>query len=231
MAFTLFGPSHLAVLALTIALPLLLTRLARRDPSGRTTRVIEWGIAATLGASLIAILIVAARSGPFSAQNALPMHLCEWTAILLVVTLLTRWRLGYELSYFWGLAGTTQAILTPDLAFDFPDIRFLTFFAAHCGVVVGVLFLTLAENLRPVPRSIFRAFLAINIYLVVALVVNALSGANYGYLCAKPAHPSLMDYLGPWPWYILSLEGIALASFALCYAPFFFADRRKRRNP
>jgi uncharacterized membrane protein YwaF len=29
-----------------------------------------------------------------------------------------------------------------------------------------------------------------------------------------------MDFLGPWPWYILSLEGVLLAFCLILYAPF-----------
>ena len=31
--------------------------------------------------------------------------------------------------------------------------------------------------------------------------------------------PSLLDFLGPWPWYLLSLELIALVSFFLLDLP------------
>jgi uncharacterized membrane protein YwaF len=45
----------------------------------------------------------------------------------------------------------------------------------------------------------------------------------------KPATPSLLDMLGPWPWYLLAGELIAVLLVLLLYLPFALADRRARR--
>jgi uncharacterized membrane protein YwaF len=63
---------------------------------------------------------------------------------------------------------------------------------------------------------------------VVTTLVDWVLDSNYGYLRAKPAQASLYDYLGPWPWYLLSLEALAVALFLLCYAPFALLDRLRR---
>ena len=77
---------------------------------------------------------------------------------------------------------------------------------------------------RPEPRSILRAWIALNLLAGVAALVNWALGTNYLYLGGKPAGASLLDWLGPWPWYLLSVEALALFSFALWYLP--FARRR-----
>jgi uncharacterized membrane protein YwaF len=33
-----------------------------------------------------------------------------------------------------------------------------------------------------------------------------------------------MDFLGPWPWYVLSLAGLALVSSLIYYLPFLIGD-------
>jgi uncharacterized membrane protein YwaF len=37
-----------------------------------------------------------------------------------------------------------------------------------------------------------------------------------------------LDYLGPWPWYILAAEFVALAHFLVAFVPFIFLNRGKR---
>ena len=228
--FTPFGPSHWTVLALSAATTVGLVVLARRAEGERRGHTIAWILAAVLVANLLADLAVSLALPHSRWQDVLPMQLCDWVTLLCAAALVTRRPLAYELAYFWGMAGTLQAVFTPELGSDFPSFAFVTFMLCHAGAVVAILYLTFGLRMRPEPRSILRAFLAVQVYFAAAGVVDLLLVANYGFLRHKPAHASLFDYLGPWPLYLLSLEGIAAVLFMLLYAPFAWADwRRKRR--
>jgi hypothetical integral membrane protein (TIGR02206 family) len=221
--FTLFGPDHLAVIFLTFALPALLAWLVRRPGGARWERPIAWTLAAVLVLNQAVLLIWAARLD-VPLKDHLPLQLCDWANFTCAAALVWRHRLSYELTYFWGLAGTLQAIVTPELVVGFPHLGFITFHIAHAGIIVGVLFLTLGLRMRPTVRSIGRAFLGAQIYAGVTAVINLLLDTNYGYLCRKPTTPSLLDYLGPWPVYLFSIEVLALVLFFVAYLPFAVAD-------
>lgn len=229
--FILFGPDHLAVLFLTLALPAFLALLVRSRGGERRVRPICYGLAAALLLNQVILLAYVVRTG-LPVKEHLPFQLCDWAMLACVAALLGRHRLAFELSYFWGLAGTLQAVLTPDLEYGFPNPGFILFSIAHSGIIVAILFLTLGLGMRPTLRSLWRAFLGVQLYAVVTVLVNLALDTNYGYLLRKPARPSLLDFLGPWPWYIASLEALALVLFFLFYAPFAVGDRlrRGRRN-
>ena len=229
-AFVIFGPSHLTVLAVIVLSAAALSVTARKRRGGNASRDIAVCLAGLLVLNKVAVCATIYATGEFDLPNALPMHLCDWSAIAAIIALLWRKQLAYELAYFWGLGGTLQATVTPDLHFDFPDIRFLTFFISHGGTLVAILFLTLGLRMRPWPVSLVRIFIWSNIYLAAAGTVDFLLGPNYGYLRSKPLNPSLLDYLGPWPLYILSLEGIALLSYVVYYTPFLIADLIKKKR-
>jgi hypothetical integral membrane protein (TIGR02206 family) len=244
--FKLFGPSHWAVLGATAAVTAGLVLIARRGrgaptaaPSlserqprlARLPDLLAGCLAALLVLDEAAVVALAAHDDlPTLAAQHLPFQLCDWVIFACAAALLWRHQLAYELAWFWGLSGTLQAVLTPDLVEDFPGVHFLTFQLLHAGVIVAVLYLTLGLGMRPRPRSVVRAWLWLQGYAVVTALVDWLLGANYGYLRRKPAHASLYDHLGPWPWYLLSVEALSLVLFLACYAPFALLDRLRREG-
>jgi hypothetical integral membrane protein (TIGR02206 family) len=223
--FAAFGASHIAVLVLTAAVALGFAIVVRRLRSERFSHAVSLAFAAGLIATWAVWYWLIVKSGWVSAQTILPMDLCDWATIAVVATLIKPHRRTYELAYFWALSGTLQALVTPELFYDFPDLRFVIFFAFHGGTVAAVLYLALACGMRPSSSSLPRVIAWSLFYLVCALAVNRLFGTNFGYLSAKPAKPSLLDLMGPWPIYIAELAGLGILYALVLYAPFFIADR------
>ena len=224
--FVLFGPAHLAALAVAFLFPLAAGHFARGHPA--RDRAVRWLLAALLLGEWIAFYLVFLGRGWLNVNNGLPLNLCDWAEAALIVALLSKNQFAYELGYFWGLGGSLQALLTPDLAYDFPDVRFLIFMADHAGIIASLLYLTVGTKLRPVPASLPRVIGASLVYPLVTGTFDYVLGANYGYLHDKGGHVSLLTLLAPWPWYIGELVLIGFLSIAIYYAPFFFIDVFKR---
>jgi hypothetical integral membrane protein (TIGR02206 family) len=228
--FVAFGASHLTVMTLTVIVAPGLAIIARRLRSEKFARAVSLAFAAELIVTWIVWYWLIAARGWISAQTILPMDLCDWATIATLATLLLPNQRSYELAYFWALSGTLQALVTPELYYDFPDLRFIIFFAFHGGTIAAVLFLTLERGMRPHRSSLPRVIAWSLLYLASALAVNRLFGTNFGYLSAKSTKPSLLDAMGPWPIYIAELAGVGILYVLVLYAPFFVADRLKRRR-
>lgn len=232
--FVLFGPSHLAAIAVTLAVPLVMALVARHEHLGRhADRLTRQAIAMLLLAGWAGYLLVNAARGELALDRSLPMHLCDWAQVALVVALFTRNQFAYELGYFWGLGGTLQGLITPTIYYDFPDPQFLFFFIQHGGIIAGLLYLTLGARMRPTLQSLPRVVLASLAYLAAAGLVDWLLGVNYGFLREKPSGQNLLTILAPWPWYIPQLVGIGMLSIGIYYLPFALADgvKRLKRKP
>ncbi len=225
-AFRPFDFQHVFTLAILVALGSLIVSVSRRA-SDAVRSWIGRGLAALLLGYAAVAYVQKGLAHELSFDYALPLELCHWVLIACFVSLLRPLQISSEIAYFWGFAGSLQATLTPEISQGFPSWEFIEFFWSHGGILLAIVFIIGAQRFRPRRGSILRMMLALNAYAIVVGTVDALFGWNYGYLCHKPLRPSLMDYLGPWPWYLVSLEGIALASFALLILPWKILDRLK----
>src|SRR4051794_31002021 len=108
--FTPFGAAHLVVICLTITLPFLFAALARRT---KCERPIVVSLSALLVINYIAFMCLVGRFGAVSWKQVLPLQLCDWGMVVVIVAMLTGSQRWFEVAYFWGIGGTLQAVLTP----------------------------------------------------------------------------------------------------------------------
>lgn len=228
-----FGPSHLVVIFLTISVPFVLALIVHRTKSPRLERSIRLTIATLLLINYVAYVFVARNFGVDHWYKLLPLQLCDWAMIVIIGALWSGNRRWLEVAYFWGIGGTLQAIITPNLQFGFPDLRFISFFVAHSGIITGIVFLMLIYGFRPRAIGIVRTFAWTEVYFVVAFTVDLITGENYGFLLHKPEAASLLNFLSDWrPLYLLEFHALAFVFFALLYAPFAIVDLiRKGETP
>ncbi|UHD15759.1 YwaF family protein [Thiocapsa bogorovii] len=233
----LFGTAHVSSVLLIAAIGITLPLLARRGLSLTGQYRIGLLIAALLIAQEGVHIWLQVNHYDRLLSSLLPLHLCGLSVLLTAWTLAARSYSAYEIVYFWAWGGTLQALFTPDLDRGFPDPAFIAFFVGHGLVIVGVLYATLVYRFRPRLASIFKSLGVLLVVVAVVAPINLWLGTNYLFLCSKPEQASLMDFLGPWPWYILSLAGLALVSSFFYYLPFLIGDlvaarsRAKRLSP
>jgi hypothetical integral membrane protein (TIGR02206 family) len=186
-------------------------------------------VGAVLGADAVSFVVALAVQGKFSAKTSLPFALCDMAVIVAAVACWWRTPVLVELTYFWGLAGTLQAIITPDLNVGFPHLVFFQYMAGHLGIVVAALFLVVGLRITPRPNAVPRVFGITAVYTAFVGLIDATSGANYMFLRSPPSNWTLLRVLGPWPWYVVSAAGVALVLLVALDAPFWAARRAVHR--
>ena len=222
--FWLFSSSHLITLSVVVLVNLSITSL-RRNVSLQTRCAFRYGLAALLLLNETAWHLWIWATGNWTVQTMLPLHLCSLFVFLSAIMLITKSYTLYEFAYFLGIGGATQALLTPNLGiYGFPHFRFFQIFIAHGSIVTSAIYMTAIEGYRPYWTSLLHAVVWANLYMLLVGLVNALIGSNYLFIAGKPDTPSLLDVLGPWPWYILSAEAVGLAVGLLLYLPFALRD-------
>jgi len=218
--FEAFGPDHLAVLALTAVGAVALVAFARRHRADRTGAALRLALAALMLAGVLGYVGAELRLGQVALVEFLPLHLCDAAIFVGVFALVTRHPVACELLYFWAFAGSTLAMVTPEVIWAFPDWRFVVFFLMHGLTVIAAAALTFGFGCRPRRGAAWRVSGLTIAYAAFVAVLNLLLDANFLYLRAKPVTPTLLDRFGPWPWYVFVSAAIGLALFQVLALPF-----------
>lgn len=227
--FTAFSASHGAAVLATLIAAAGMIRLnrSRRVPETWKRRA-NLALAAGLGISVLMDPVLTwwryhpdpALAARLLRENALPLHLCDVVALVLMAAIIRKSQRAAELGYLWGLSGTLQGLITPTLEFDWHDPEYYAFFAQHGGVPVAALTLVFGCGLKPGPGALFRTIRWSWLYMAVTSLCNWMLTTNYGFFNGPPPVASLLDFMGPWPWYLITLQGVAVLFFALLLLPF-----------
>lgn len=221
--FQLLGAEHFLILGAVPTLGALLTVVHRKlSPNIRWPRI---GLAFILLLDTALFYGYMAAHGQLTFPNHLPLELCDASLCLVIIALFTLNKTVFDLAYYGALAGASMALLTPNLWEPFPSFTTVQFFVAHGLIVAGALYLVWSKQARPRPGSVGRAMLGMNIFAAFVGIFDFIFKTNYMYLRSKPPNASLLDLLGPWPWYIVAAECVAWAVFLLLYLPFRAGDR------
>lgn len=224
----LFGTAHLITLLLVGLVCLEIWALRGRfTEQGR--RRMRWGLLALIYVCEGSWQLWMWTTGQWTIQGMLPLWLCSVTSWSMPLLLIWRNQYYFEWAYFMGSIGAAMALLTPDLTiYGFPHYRFIEFLTLHGTIIVAVVYMTVVEGFRPSWQALLRVFVIANLYWLLCALLNPLIGSNYLYTQGKLPTPSLLDVLGPYPWYLLWMEAIGILLCLLLYLPF---ARKSVREP
>ncbi len=199
--------------------------IANKYFSERGKILLGTALAVTCSLAVIARIIMTIISGEFSLQEELPLHICRVMALTIPFAMYYKSRKWMGVFYFMILAGTLQANFTPDITYGFPHHSYITYWFLHSLLVVVPIYSIFVYGFRFNIKDLWRAFFVTNIYMIVITVYNLLTNSNYMYTLEKPPVKTILDLFGPWPWYLVVTEFIAVFLFFLLLVPFKFGKR------
>jgi hypothetical integral membrane protein (TIGR02206 family) len=212
-----FSDQHIAALTVMVLTTAVSVWAARRHP-GRWIGWFSRGLALLILAAWAGEYVADVILGQWSVQYTLPFQLTDAVSLTAALALWTRRPLLVELVYFWTFTASLQAVITPDLAWSFPSALYFTYFGYHIGAIVAAAFLVFGCRLYPRPGAVWRVYAATLAWAAIAGAADVITGGNYMYISHKPVHASLLNALGPWPWYIAVSVVVGLFLFGLVAA-------------
>lgn len=199
---------------------------AARRSRGRWRLRVARAIGVVLIADAVAFGVGLSVAGTWSPATSLPLPLCDVAVPVAAAACWWQVPLLVELTYFWGLAGTLQAVLTPDIGVGFPHLAFFEYVVGHLGIVLAALYLVVGLRIVPRRRAVARVYGITAAYTAFVGAVDAATGGNYMFLRSPPGEWTLLRLLGPWPWYVVAAAAVALVLLVALDMPFWAARRR-----
>ena len=200
--------------------------LAKYFLNGRWKILFGTALAIIPAMCVISRMIFTSMDGTFSIQTELPFHLCRLLAFMLPFIMYFKNRKWFGITYFFIVVGTLQALLTPDLPQAAPHYSYASYWILHGVLIYLPIYCIVVYDFKINKKDFINAVIAVNIYLVLTLIVNFAIGSNYFYTSHKPPSASLLDFLGPWPWYIISVELLTIIMFVIAWIPFWFGKKK-----
>ena len=214
--FIFFGISHVLSIILFLVLSLSIPYLAKKYLDENQQFLLGKVIGFMVLVGYFSWVILEMLAGSFSLKLHLPFHLCRTANILIFIVLFFRSYLAYEIVFFWGLT-VIHAVITPDITQGFPHYHFVRYWLTHQLMIIGIIYATFVYDIRPHKKSIYKSFVALLLFFLITIPVNLLLDANYFWICGKPPVGTVLDYFGPWPWYLVVATLLALIHFYFFY--------------
>lgn len=164
--------------------------------------------------------------GTYTFQEDLPFHICRILALAAPFVYWKENKFWIGIFYFWILAGTLNAVITADIRHAYPHWNYFIYFIMHLGLIPLPIFFSVVLGHKITLKDMWNAFWMANVFLILTMIINFSIGSNYMFTRHKPEVASLMDGLGPWPWYLVALQFLAVVLFALLYLPFYFSKKK-----
>lgn len=166
--------------------------------------------------------------GIWDVAEDLPLHMCGISFFTSTYALYSKNQTAFELSYFWGLAGAFQAIVTPDPTRFVMDVSLFWNFLSHGLIILNVLWMIVIDNMRCRVGSYLNTIIITNGILFIISIVNSILGGNYWFICEKPGGESPF-IMGEWPLYIIGFQISGILLLGLFYIPMIILRKKGKQ--
>ena len=164
----------------------------------------------------------------------LPITVCGWAVVFCSYMVIGKSQTLFDISYFWLLAGSIFALITPTvITFTGPTrFRYYQFWLEHLLGYVAIFYMIFVHKMRPTFKSLLKSYGSLIVLAVIAYFANRMlgPGANYLFMAKPEDTPSVLDILPPnFALRLLVMVAVITALFLLAYLPWYLKDRKAKK--
>jgi len=166
--------------------------------------------------------------------NHLPVTVCGWAAIMSSFMLMTKKKGIFDVVYFFVLAGSINALITPAVIIDNgpTHFRYYQFWIEHTSIFIAVFYMIFVFGYKVNVKSIIRSASVLILLTLLAIYVNSnIEGANYLFLATTENGESVLDFLpSNLGLRLLVMGGVISVLYFLAYLPWIFINKKEINN-
>ena len=232
--FAIFTFAHAAPILVMLAVIFLIKKYQNGIRAWRYEHCIRYILAFGLICAEMSYywrLVAIPSLGPNPVDN-LPIGVCTWALIFCSYMVIGKSQTLFDISYFWLLAGSVFALLTPTpLTYTGPTrFRYYQFWGAHTLPFIAIFYMIFIHGMRPNFKSAVKSYIALILMAVIAYCVNCMiPGANYLFLAKPEAAPSVLDILPP-NFFLRTaiIAAVITLLFGVAYLPWYLKDKKAK---
>ncbi len=234
--FVNFTFAHFAPILLMIGLILLIYFFRDRIKGSRHEKKLRFAIAFALIISEMSYywrLVGITELDPNPVDH-LPITVCGWAVVFCSYMIVTDSQYLFDISYFWLLAGTVFALITPTvITYTGPTrFRYYQFWAEHTLGYIAIFYMIFVRGMRPTVRSAVRSYVWLLALAGIAYSANDIigPGANYLFMARPESTPSILDILPPnFALRLLVMASAVTLLYFIAYLPWLIKDKRAKK--
>ncbi len=235
--FTNFTAAHFIPIIIMLALILLIARFSDKIHDAKCEKCFRYILAFGLIISEMSYywrLIALPDMLKPNAVDHLPVTVCGWAVVFCSYMVIGKSQTLFDISYFWLLAGTIFALITPTvITYTGPTrFRYYQFWLEHTLGYIAIFYMIFVHKMRPTVKSVIKSYISLVVLAVVAYFTNQIigPGANYLFMARPEDTPSILDILPPnFVLRILIMAAAVTFLYFIAYLPWLIKDIRAKK--
>ena len=235
--FVNFSLAHILPIAIAAGMVWLISHYRTAIRGFRHERMLRYVLAFALIVSEMSYYwrLIALPSLTPNPVDHLPITVCGWAVVFCSYLVIGKSQTLFDISYFWLLAGTVVALITPTvITYTGPTrFRYYQFWLEHLLGYIAIFYMIFVHEMRPTIKSAVKSYGALVVLAVIAYFANRLigPGANYLFMARPEDTPSVLDILpANFALRLAVMVAVITLLYAVAYCPWYIKDRRAAKK-
>jgi len=164
--------------------------------------------------------------------NNLPFQFLSLIVMVCFILVFTKSKKIHALALYVGILGGMLNMVTNQVGYSFLYFRYYQFMISNALIIIIPMYFLIAYEYFPSLKQLLKVLAIIQGVIILIFLFNLSFDTNYMYLKIGEsiAHKgTIISYLGKWPWYIIWLELIGIASIMIIHFSLQFLINQKNR--